>query len=581
MKVFASNHGGFGNVVFNQFAAILFTILFDAENISIDKKEEQEYYINNFNHVDDAFFLQIINAKINNNETIIDTSKNYVLVGYYQHDTIYTRYKKEIIEYLEKHPYTIFFTMHYPYSYRFFNIIEKKTTKIYDIVIHIRLGDFVELGWTMHPMDIKTLIEMLPIQENTSVAIIVNQSDKVVEHQYIRFIQELLPNATLEMHKNPMIDYNILRNAKRLVCSCSTLSWIAAMFAREDQIVYFPNYQSRWNHETFRKPHNRVLYYNFRRSYQVELWDILRDVRKIIKTDTPRVLFLNTSMHHKNLQALQSYKNIHLETVHSIEEFERTDLLFFDAVYSPAYVIEVDKYPNIKFIFGPHFSIFPEEPQINKIKYTNAIYVQPSLWVVNLWKSKSDNLRLEELPWGVDTVRFKEENPPEKRELVFVYYKSRNPVELGYIETRLKERNIEYTLFGYTSRYNEDDYVNCLKNAKYGIWVDAHESQGFALQEALSCNVPLLVWNITSMNQEYNSSYSDIPATTIPFWDERCGEVFYNESEFPYIFDFFLEKIEKRKYEPRKYILENISREVCENRLIKLIQDDNKYWKKI
>jgi hypothetical protein len=38
--------------------------------------------------------------------------------------------------------------------------------------------------------------------------------------------------------------------------------------------------------------------------------------------------------------------------------------------------------------------------------------------------------------------------------------------------------------------------------------------------------VPLLVWNVSSMNQEQNSSYNNIPATTIPYWNESCGEYF-------------------------------------------------------
>ena len=74
----------------------------------------------------------------------------------------------------------------------------------------------------------------------------------------------------------------------------------------------------------------------------------------------------------------------------------------------------------------------------------------------------------------------------------------------------------------------EDDYVECLKNAKYGIWVGRHESQGFALQEALSCDVPLLVWGVTNMNQQHNwKGCPDVPGTTIPFWDNRCGEFFH------------------------------------------------------
>ena len=578
MQIYASNKGGFGNVVFSQFAAILFTILFDAEIVTIHNIDEQEYYLQNFKHIDDDYFLRIINERINNENTIIDLSEKYVLVGLYQHDQIYVKYKSEIMKYIFDHKETKIFTSHYPGLYRYINIIESIPTKVYDIAIHIRLGDFVELGWTMNPIDMKNIIDMLPIQENTSVAIVTNESEKVVDCQYIRYIQELIPNATLEMHKNPMIDYNILRNAKQLVCSCSTLSWIASFFGRENQTVYFPNYKSRWNHETFRKPHNRVLYYDFTRSYQVELWDILRDVRKIIKTDNPRILFLDTATHHKNLYAINHYKNIQLHTIRSMEEFSKIDLLFYDVVFSPSVSIEVNNYPNIKFIFGPHFSVFPENQHMDRIRYNNAIYLQPSQWVVDIWQNMYP-MHYEVLPWGVNTVRFTEDKPPEEKELVFIYYKARKPEELEFLENQLMERNISYRVFGYRQRYNEEEYVESLKNAKYGIWLDAHESQGFALEEALSCNVPLLVWNVRFMSQEHNSNYRDVPATTIPYWDERCGEFFYSPSEFAYMFDYFLEKIQKKKYQPRKYILEHLSMEVCENRLIKYIQDDITYWK--
>ena len=66
-----------------------------------------------------------------------------------------------------------------------------------------------------------------------------------------------------------------------------------------------------------------------------------------------------------------------------------------------------------------------------------------------------------------------------------------------------------------------------IANSKYGIILDAHESQGFAIEEALSCNVPLLVWNVSSMSQEEGGNYQHIPATSIPYWDKRCGENFY------------------------------------------------------
>jgi glycosyltransferase involved in cell wall biosynthesis len=117
------------------------------------------------------------------------------------------------------------------------------------------------------------------------------------------------------------------------------------------------------------------------------------------------------------------------------------------------------------------------------------------------------------------------------------------------------------------------DYINYLHESKYGIWIGCHESQGFALQEALSCNVPLLVWNVESMNQEYGCNYIDIPATTTPYWDERCGEYFYDSNNFEDIFNKFIFNIEN--YRPREYILENLSMEVCEKKLIDTINNIN------
>ena len=111
--------------------------------------------------------------------------------------------------------------------------------------------------------------------------------------------------------------------------------------------------------------------------------------------------------------------------------------------------------------------------------------------------------------------------------------------------------------------------MTCLQNAKYAIWVDAHESQGFAIQEALSCNVPLLVWNTKTMNQEYGSKYSNIHCTTIPYWDQRCGEFFYNINELDETFNLFISKLEI--YKPREYILEELSVEKCSERFLELI----------
>jgi hypothetical protein len=283
-----------------------------------------------------------------------------------------------------------------------------------------------------------------------------------------------------------------------------------------------------------------------------------------------KILFIKSDIHHKNLNFILKCKKINFYIVDSINAIQQLDLGIFDAVISPCDAIDVTKYPNVKFIFGPQFSVFPEE-RLTIIKGSKTVYNLLSNWVINIWKKfpVCNNLNVVALPFGVDTEKFIDNKSITEKNRVIVYFKHRNPQDVHFIERFLKDKHIAYTLFSYNTRYDENNYINCLQNTKFCIWVDAHESQGFALQEALSCNVPLLVWNITSMNQEYGSNYQNLPATTIPYWDERCGEVFYNITELEEVYNKFINNL--GKYKPREYILENLSIDVCENKLIELI----------
>jgi hypothetical protein len=274
-------------------------------------------------------------------------------------------------------------------------------------------------------------------------------------------------------------------------------------------------------------------------------------------------------LHHKNREAIMSY-NFQMDINNNIDNI---DLTQYDVVYCVSHPIQSNKYPNTKFLFGPHFSVSPEKQQIEMINYPNSVYVMPSDWCITYWKNHEccKNLRMEAMPFGVNTNYFNEIKSILERDRIFIYFKSRDPNELNIIENFLREKQINYTIFNYQRRYNESDYINCLHNAKFGIWIGAHESQGFALEEALSCNVPLLVWNVRSMNQEYGSKYNDIPATTIPYWDNSCGEVFYKHNEIEDTYNKFINNIEK--YKPREFILNNLSVEKCKKRMLEIIEN--------
>ena len=73
------------------------------------------------------------------------------------------------------------------------------------------------------------------------------------------------------------------------------------------------------------------------------------------------------------------------------------------------------------------------------------------------------------------------------------------------------------------------------------------------------------------MNKETNSNYHPIPCTSIPYWNQQCGEYFHHYHELASTFQTFQTKLEAKEYSPRQYIMDNLSVEKCAERFMVLI----------
>ena len=146
-----------------------------------------------------------------------------------------------------------------------------------------------------------------------------------------------------------------------------------------------------------------------------------------------KVLFVNNGVHHKILHSIKNYKNITFTEVKDITHISEEQLRTYDVIYSPGIPIDVKKYNYCKFIFGPQFSVFPDNPRaIETIKNSNSMYIQPSKWALDVWKNYKFNntilckdLQMGVLPFGVDTEKFKPSNhiPRRDKNCVFLYKK--------------------------------------------------------------------------------------------------------------------------------------------------------------
>ena len=274
-------------------------------------------------------------------------------------------------------------------------------------------------------------------------------------------------------------------------------------------------------------------------------------------------------IHPKNLNAIQKgCKLFNIKFKHT-NDCNDPDIQMYNFIYATDAMIE-NIYPDKFILCGPHHFVFPSnnligEPDLEK--YKNSYYNVLCEWNYDVF-AEFGEFKIPKicLPFGVDTDTFDEITI--NRNEIFVYYKSRHPSILEKVMNIIPS-NYKVNIIKYGS-YIENDYIDVLHKCKFGIWIGRHESQGFALQEALSCNVPLIVLDVKSMKEEYTNGFQytnysqKLIATSVPFWSAECGEIIYNTSDLL----FAISKIENNVYHPRKFIIDNLTIEKTMKNLI-------------
>ena len=93
------------------------------------------------------------------------------------------------------------------------------------------------------------------------------------------------------------------------------------------------------------------------------------------------------------------------------------------------------------------------------------------------------------------------------------------------------------------------------------IYLCEHETQGCAYQEALASNVPVLAWDPGFWRDPLAEKFEDgpVPATSVPYFSEECGDRFRGVEAFDEVFDRFWARLSS--YEPRRYVARELTLE--------------------
>ncbi len=210
--------------------------------------------------------------------------------------------------------------------------------------------------------------------------------------------------------------------------------------------------------------------------------------------------------------------------------------------------------------------------------YPIAAYLQHCEWCRVCYEPYyGDRCRI--WPVGIDTYSWTQTDPRKKKFDFLIYDKIRwqretvVPRLLDAIKLELARRNLTFVEIRY-GHYKEEQYKEALQNCRSMIFLCEHESQGLAYQECLASDVPVIAWDqgwCLDPNR-FKWGQPNIPATSVPYFDERCGLRFRDVGEFSERLTEFLDRQRSRQFAPRNYISETLTLEKCSADYLRILE---------
>jgi glycosyltransferase involved in cell wall biosynthesis len=283
--------------------------------------------------------------------------------------------------------------------------------------------------------------------------------------------------------------------------------------------------------------------------------------------------------HSKNTDAMKQMCKSRKIDLELTDSYDRLMTFDYNILISNSSFIDPFLFPaHVKIIYGPQFGLFPPSGPLmgplNEELVGRCAFNSLSNWVRDYFLEYGGMIMpIRNFPFAIDVEKFVPSEQEKTLECI-LYFKHRHPSQKDELLRIAKKLSLDFKFIEY-GHYNESEYLNALQKARFMVVLDAHESQGFALQEAMACNIPLVVWNASTLYDEYHGNQQiyenyrpkKLYATSVPYWDDRCGIIAKNAEELR---DGIMKmRLDYPKYSPREYVMENLTAEVCMDRILR------------
>lgn len=213
------------------------------------------------------------------------------------------------------------------------------------------------------------------------------------------------------------------------------------------------------------------------------------------------------------------------------------------------------------FIAGPNLITLPYEISQFPGRHMLNLYLQPCQWACELFVAAKEFLNIRVSVWacGVNSQDWAEKN--SKKNFYLIYIKNNLPI-VSEITHEMDKLSINYKTIFYGS-YSKIKYKKLLSESIAMIYISESESQGVALLEAWSCNVPTYVFRAIKYYGD-----SQVPSSAAPYLEEKCGDFFMDVKE---LINLLINNIIATSKKPRAYVLQNFTDEICAKKYLEVI----------
>jgi len=225
-------------------------------------------------------------------------------------------------------------------------------------------------------------------------------------------------------------------------------------------------------------------------------------------------------------------------------------------------------------VAGPVNALFVDEsdgilqlPEIDRI-------IVPHEWMLEFYRDAPAVLAKSRVcPCGVDTEVWKPSSGTSGKSLAVVYWKSGDEAFCESVERIVRTCGLEprrlRSLHGEHAMFDSADYRRLLDQSAIGVFLSTFETQGLALAEAWSMDVPAVVWDPQGTAQWRGRSFAS--RSSAPYLTPETGRRWRTIDELEPALRGAL--ADRAAFRPRAWMLENMTDAICSAALLDIIRD--------